>query len=281
MSDQLHVSLLQTAPRLADVEGNAARILEATPRLGRQAALCVAPELALSGYDLRDAAPDVALTSPQLAARLAPGGAVVAGFPERAADGAVYNSVGHVESGRVVFVHRKVHLPTYGMFDEARVFAAGADIGAYEWNGWRLGLLVCEDFWHPGLLYALCAQRVELIIAVAAAPGRGVFEAEGAARFASWETWRRMASVYARVFGIWIALANRAGVEEGVTFAGGSLIAAPDGSLIASAPEGEVAVVGTTLDRGELARLRTPAWHGRDDRPLVVARALLRAEGIE
>ena len=279
--------MLQTAPVPLDSDGNLKQILEAaagaaaSARTRDAASLCVAPELALTGYDLRDAAPDVALTAAGAAERLEPAGAVVAGFPERAREGAIYNSVAHVEAGAVVSVHRKIYLPTYGMFDEARVFAAGADVVAYDWNGWRLGLLVCEDFWHPGLLYALCAQRVDLIIAVAAAPGRGVLEAEGDARFASWETWRRMASVYARVFGIWIALANRAGAEDGIAFAGGSLIAAPDGELVASAPEGETAVLGAALDRAELARLRTPAWHGRDDRPLVVARALRRVEGIE
>lgn len=287
MNQTLRLSLLQTAPAPTDVEGNAARILEAAARAAQGSvgddalSLCVAPELSLTGYDLRDAAAELALAPTDVAARLAPAGPIVAGFPERAPDGAVYNSAAHVEAGRVVAVHRKVYLPTYGMFDEARVFAAGGDVVVHDWRGWRIGLLVCEDFWHPGLLYALCAQRVDVIVVLAAAPGRGVLEAERAGRFASWETWRRMAGVYARVFGVWIALANRAGAEEGVTFAGGSLVAAPDGALIASAPEGEVAVLSATLDRAELARLRTPAWHGRDDRPLVVARALLRAEGLE
>ena len=191
-----------------------------------------------------------------------------------------YNAALHLRGGRVLHRHRKVYLPTYGMFDEARHFAAGDTVEAYDWDGWRVGMLVCEDFWHPGLVYALCAQRIELLVVISGAPGRGVWEADAGARFASWQVWRDMARVYARVFGIYVALANRAGVEEGVTFAGGSLIAAPDGQLVAEAPEGEVATVAATLERAELTRLRTPAWHGRDDRPLVVARALLRAERV-
>lgn len=284
MTETLALTLLQTAPRPADVDGNIERLLDVSATAhggGSNPALLVSPELALSGYDLRDAAPDLALAPASVAQRLVGAGSIVTGFPERAPDGAVYNSVAHVEEGRVVALHRKVYLPTYGMFDEARVFAAGSDVQAYDWNGWRVGLLVCEDFWHPGLVYALCAQRIDLLIAIAAAPGRGVWEARNGARFSSWETWRHIAGVYARVFGIYVALVNRVGVEEGVSFAGGSLVVAPDGEPIASAPEGEAAVVSAPLERSELARLRTPAWHGRDDRPLVVARALLRAEGVE
>lgn len=284
MTETLTLSLLQTDPRLGDVAGNVRSLLDARPtgpdRDGA-ASLLITPELALTGYDLRDAAPDVAMTSTRVAELLADAGPIVAGFPERAEDGAVYNSAALVDRGRVVAVHRKVYLPTYGMFDEARVFAAGGGVEAHEWNGWRIGLLVCEDFWHPGLVYALCAQRIDVLVAISAAPGRGVWDADADTRFASWGTWRDIARVYARVFGIYVALANRAGVEDGVSFAGGSLVAAPDGSIVADAPEGVEAVASATLDRAELTRLRTPAWHGRDDRPIVVARALLRAEGIE
>ena len=277
MSESLSVSVLQTAPRLSATDAN----VDELKRLAAGAApgLLVAPELALTGYDLRDRTAEAALTPDEAAARLADVGSIVVGFPERAADGAVYNAAGHVGGGRVVHVHRKVYLPTYGMFDEQRVFAAGADVRAYEHDGWRIGLLVCEDFWHPGLVYALSAQRIDVLVAIAAAPGRGVLEGADGARFASWTTWQRMAEVYARVLGIYVVLANRVGVEDGVTFAGGSLIAAPSGELIASADH-EAGVVSATLRRSDLTRARTPAWHGRDDRPVVVARALLRAEGL-
>lgn len=281
MSESLQVTLLQTDPRPGDIDGNVRRLLDAASG-GRAAVprIAVGPELSLTGYDLRDRTPDLALAPDDVARRLRDAGSIVSGFPERAGDGAVYNSAAHVDGGRVLHVHRKVYLPTYGMFDEARVFAPGPDVVAYDYAGWRVGLLVCEDYWHPGLVYALCAQRIELLIAIAAAPGRGVLDADASVRFASWDTWRRMAQVYARVFGIYVALANRCGVEDGVTFAGGSLVAAPDGALLAElGPDAGSATA--TLERAELARQRTPAWHGRDDRPLVVARALLRAEGLD
>ena len=283
MTDSLHITLLQTDPRLGDSDGNARRLIDAATRTvspGGGPRIAVSPELSLTGYDLRDRTPDAALTPAEAAARVAAAGSTVVGFPERAADGAIYNAAAHVDAGRVVHVHRKVYLPTYGMFDEARVFAPGTDVVAYDYAGWRVGVLVCEDYWHPGLVYALCAQRIELLIAIAAAPGRGVLDAQASGRFASWETWRRMGEVYARVFGIYVALANRSGVEDGVTFAGGSFVAAPDGSMLAELGP-DAGSTTATLERAELTRLRTPAWHGRDDRPLVVARALLRAEGVD
>ena len=281
MSESLRVTLLQTSPRLGDTDGNVRALVDAASAPEEDGpGIAVSPELSLTGYDLRDGIAEAALSRVDAARRVDGAGSIVVGFPERAGDGAIYNSAAHVDGGRLVHAHRKVYLPTYGMFDEARVFAAGTDVMAYEYAGWRIGLLVCEDYWHPGLVYALCAQRIDLLIAIAAAPGRGVLDADSAARFASWETWRRMTEVYARVFGIYVALANRSGVEDGVTFAGGSLIAGPDGVVRAElGPDAGGATA--TLERAELARQRTPAWHGRDDRPLVVARALLRAEGLE
>jgi predicted amidohydrolase len=281
LSDALRVTLLQTAPHLAHVDANARDILDLARRAHAAGTdLLVTPELSLSGYDLRDRMAEVALTPERAAALLADAGAIVAGFPERTPDGAVYNVAAHVDGGRVVHSHRKVFLPTYGMFDEGRVFAPGQDVHVYEHNGWRVGLLVCEDYWHPGLVYALAAQRMEVLIAVAAAPGRGVLDADGDARFSSWAAWRQIAEVYARLLGIYVVLVNRVGVEEGVTFAGGSLVASPSGEVVAECDE-HVGTVHATLERAELARTRTPAWHGRDDRPLVVARALLRVEGLD
>lgn len=279
--DALRVALLQTTPRIAHVEANAGDMLDMARRARAGGAdLLVTPELSLTGYDLRDRMPEVALTPEQAAGLVRDAGSIVVGFPERVPDGSIYNAAALVEGGRVLHVHRKVFLPTYGMFDEGRAFAAGSDVHVHEHAGWRIGMLVCEDYWHPGLLYALATLRMEVLIVTAAAPGRGVLDAAGDARFASWATWRQMAEVYARVLGIFVVLVNRVGVEEGITFAGGSLVATPAGAVIAEADE-HVGTVHATLERAELARTRTPAWHGRDDRPLVVARALLRAEGLE
>src|SRR5688500_13476966 len=114
MTDSLHITLLQTEPRLGDTDGNVQRLIEAATQSPASSVagprIPDSPELSLTGYDLRDRPPDSALTPAEAATRVAGAGSIVIGFPERAADGAVYNSGAHVDGGRVVHVHRKVYL---------------------------------------------------------------------------------------------------------------------------------------------------------------------------
>jgi predicted amidohydrolase len=281
--DELRLALFQHAPILRDVAANAGRIAAEAHRAA--ADLFLTPELSLTGYDVRDAAP--ALATPlqnghELSGRtdLAPlrsvAGTVVTGLIEAAPDGAVYNAAVALENGRVRHVHRKIYLPTYGMFDEARYFASGRTLRPAEIAGWRVGILVCEDFWHPGLTYALAAAGIDALLVLAAGPGRGVWEGGDHGDFASSDTWERIARSTAQLYGIYVALANRVGVEGGVTFAGGSVIVAPDGAVLARAPSHEETVLHATLSRAVLHRSRNPYFHGRDDDPGLVLRELAR-----
>ena len=112
---------------------------------------------------------------------------MVVGTIERDAAFVPYNAALHLRGGRVLHRHRKVYLPTYGLFDEGRYFGGGDAVRAYDaGGGWRVGLLVCEDLWHPALTWLLAAAGRHLIVVHAAAAGRGVI-AGGAngGRFAS------------------------------------------------------------------------------------------------
>ncbi|MFW6201305.1 MAG: nitrilase-related carbon-nitrogen hydrolase, partial [Gemmatimonadota bacterium] len=138
--DVLRIGVAQFAPRAFDVDANARRLADLAARADVD--LVVAPELALTGYDLGDRAADVARPAkPNGGAPLAgpdPGPDVVVGLVERGAPGRVYNTVAHVRGGRILARHRKVYLPTYGMFDEGRVFARGDRVRAYDaGHGWR------------------------------------------------------------------------------------------------------------------------------------------------
>ena len=55
--------------------------------------------------------------------------------------------------GELVHVHRKVHLPTYGLFEEGRYFAAGDSVRSFPTRFGRLAMLVCEDVWHLPMPY--------------------------------------------------------------------------------------------------------------------------------
>jgi NAD+ synthase (glutamine-hydrolysing) len=277
--DELRLALFQHASRPGDLRGNIERVAAAA----RSAAadILLTPELSLTGYDVRDAAVDLALPlhHPNLPA-LAPFGDVpgtlVTGLIEAADDGSIYNVAVALRQGAIAHVHRKIYPPTYGMFDEMRYFARGRRVEAVVIDGWRCGILICEDFWHPGLIYALSAARIDVLLVLAAGPGRGVWHGGEHGDFASADTWERIARSTAQLYGIYVALANRAGVEGAVTFAGGSVVVAPDGGVLARGTSHDEMTLEATLSRAELHRVRRPAWHGRDDEPELVAREIRR-----
>ncbi|MGH7482878.1 MAG: nitrilase-related carbon-nitrogen hydrolase [Longimicrobiales bacterium] len=267
MSDVLELALLQFEPRLLDAPANAERIAAATRAAG--ADVLLTPELSLSGYDVRDAAaaPWCAPVAPADLATAAGAGEVIVGLPEPTPDGRVFNTALHLRGGDAVHRHRKLYLPTYGMFDEGRYFAAGDRVDAYRVaDGWTAGLLICEDLWHPALPYLLAARGVDVLLVMAAAPGRGVMTTPNSGSgFASAETWTRIVRTTAQLYGIYVALCNRVGVEGGVTFAGGSLIVGPDGRVLAAAEAHVETLLRARLTRAEVLAARAPYAHLRDD----------------
>lgn len=290
----LDIAVEQIAPVCGDRAANEALI---AARLAQAAGarLVVFPELALTGYAVGDRAWE-------LAVRLHDGAPPVAvpenvtcalGLVERGDDHLLYNTAVVFRSDGLLARHRKIYLPTYGMFQEGRVFARGRRVRAFDLDGWRTGLLVCEDFWHPALTYLLTLQGIELLLVLAAAPGRGRPSENGARPpeaapsqgdaagahprlFASTERWEWIARATAVLYGIYVVLANRVGVEGATTFAGASLVVAPDGEVVRRAPEGEPARVEASLARAAVARARRPFSHLRDEDPALVWRELGR-----
>jgi predicted amidohydrolase len=277
--DELRVALFQQAPRLGDPAYNTQAIARAAATAEPHPDVIITPELSLTGYDVRDHAHHLAVPRgdwDDIGGQLSTGDdtTILAGLIEGAPDGAVYNSAVAFIHGRATHAHRKVYLPTYGMFDEARYFARGATVEPIDVAGWRIGLLICEDFWHPGLVYALASAGIDALVIMAAAPGRGAWEGGENGDFASADAWERMARTTAQVYGIYVALANRVGVEGAVTFAGGSVIVGPDGRVVARADSVTECVITATFSRAEIRRARRPYHHGRDDDPAIVMNAL-------
>lgn len=278
----LRLGIVQFAPVLRATAANAAAI--AAGAADASADLLVTPELALSGYDTGDAVHELAThLTPGARLRIdaldaAPGHLII-GLPERAAGGP-FNSAAVLRAGTVLFRHRKLYLPTYGMFDEGRWFGRGRRIDSWTHpTGWCIGVLICEDFWHPSLAWLLAIQGVDLLVVMAAAPGRGVWQGGAHGAFASADVWERIARTTAQLYGIYVALANRTGVEGGVTFAGGSLVAAPDGTVVARADDVSDTTLVVDLTRSALNRARRPYAHARDEDATLVLRELQRIIG--
>jgi predicted amidohydrolase len=169
------------------------------------------------------------------------------------------------------------------MFDEGRYFGRGDRVRAYDaGGGWRVGLLVCEDLWHPALTYLLAAAGAHLVVVQVAAAGRGALAGgETGGRFASWTTWEHIARSAAAMYGIYVVLANRVGAEGPCVFAGGSMIVAPDGALVARGDDLAEDRPTADLSLQAIAAARRPYAHARDDDPRLVHAELSRliAEG--
>ena len=275
---RVRVALAQIDPALGDLERNLAIHLDQLAQARQAGAdVVVFPELSLTGYYLRDMVPDVArsLDAPELRHIVDAAGdmTVVFGFVEEDRHHRFYNSAALVEDGAIRHVHRKVYLPTYGLFDEQRYFAAGHRVEACESRRLgRVGVIVCEDFWHLSVATILQADDVDWLICIANSPARGVAQPE--VRTAT--TYRHIAQTYAQLLGSAVVLCNRAGVEEGLCFWGGSLVAGPTGDVLAVAPPLDASLTLVDVDRGDLRRARIGTPLARDERLLLTVEELTR-----
>jgi predicted amidohydrolase len=270
----------QMSSVLADPAANLARVARAQADAAREGVdVVLTPELSLTGYDVRDsvhtlAVPEVDEPFPALAA----GPEVVVGTIEHDARFIPYNAALHLRRGRVLHRHRKVHLPTYGMFEEGRFFGRGERVRAYDaGGGWRVGMLVCEDLWHPALAYLLAADGAHVILVQSAAAGRGAW-AGGAAggRWASRASWEHLCCSAAAAYGVYVVLANRVGVEGGSVFGGGSIVVAPGGEVVARGDDMAEDRLTVDLSLEAVAAARRPFSQARDDRPDIILRELAR-----
>ncbi len=275
------LALAQTDAVLGAVAAN----LETHLRLAREARaqgadLLVFPELSLTGYIVQDLVPEVALephnADPTFTALLEASRDLdlVVGFVEADTRYRFYNSAAYLSQGRIVHIHRKVYLPTYGMFDEGRFFAWGDHVEAFDTRFGRLGMLICEDFWHVSPPYLLWLDGADLLLLPTASPGRGIVPASERLDTARWV--ESVVQAYAGLFTVFTALVNRVGYEDGIHFWGGSALFGPDGVVMAQAPYHEPALVLHEVDLRALHRARARLPLLRDERTALFQRELAR-----
>ena len=173
----------------------------------------------------------------------------------------IYNSALYVTLGGekpvVRHVHRKVFLPTYGLFDEERFVDRGFEIRAFDTSWGRAAMLVCEDAWHSlsGTIAALDGAQVVFI--PSASPARGVVPREDDRPGpGTVERWERLARDIASEHGVFVAFVQLVGAEGGKVFSGGSMVAGPKGDVKLRAPLWEESIITATLDTTELTRAR-------------------------
>lgn len=276
----LRVALAQLAPRLGAVDENLGRHHELLAEARDEGAdLVVFPELGLTGYLLQDLNAEVAMRRDDARivelARAADGLSCVVSFVEESDDHRLFIAAALLEGGTVRHVHRKVFLPTYGLFDERRFFAPGSMIrsAASDRLGLRLGISICEDFWHLATPQLLALDGAQLLINVSSSPGRDVaaVNEQGLGTATSWRTLNR---TYAQLTTSFVIFVNRVGVDESITFWGGSEVIAPNGATVFGAPTHDEGLFLASIDPADVRRERIATPLLRDERPEVVLRQL-------
>lgn len=230
------VAIAQINPRLGDLQSNLALYEEKIHRAVKEKAdLLLFPELSLTGYFLRDMVPNVALklSAPEIKElkKLSREVSFVAGLVEESSDYRFYNAAIYFEAGEIRHVHRKVYLPTYGMFDEQRYFARGDRVRAFDSKFGRIAVLICEDLWHPSTVYLAALDGAAAILCPAASPLRGITDQQVQDDNARY--WELINRAYAETFSLFMIYGNRVGFEDGVGFWGGSELLDPAGRRIA------------------------------------------------
>lgn len=274
MPRTVNVAIAQLHPHKGDYPANLARLREIFAQirmLSPAPQVLHLPETVLSGYFVEGGVRDVAVTAGSLARDLdqvytdGPEDRarrpldVVVGFYERWRD-TLYNSAAYLRLGdgaaRVLHVHRKNFLPTYGLFDEERFVERGHDLRAFDTPWGRAAILICEDAWHSlsGTVAAL--DDAQVVFLCSAAPARGLQSRDGVPGPGSVARWERLVRDIADEHGVFVSLANLAGSEGGKVFAGGSCLAGPRGEVRVRAPAFDEAIVSLTLDLGDIARAR-------------------------
>jgi len=283
------LAIAQIRPSKGDYAANLQKIggvLAQIATLDPPVDLVIFPETATSGYFVEGGVRDVAVTAGTLFRDLTVEHAAAGAHPVDVAVGfyevfqnhfynsCLYASLGNVSpdnassrnaspenaSSRILHVHRKVFLPTYGVFDEERFVERGREIQAFDTRFGRVATLICEDAWHSitGTIAAL--QGAQLVIVPSASPARGTgMDEEGTRLPASVVRWERILKGIADEHGVWVAFASLVGFEGGKGFPGGSVIVSPGGEIVLRGPLFEEAVLTYDVDFEELTRARAEA----------------------
>lgn len=281
------IGLAQIYPKLADLKYNLSKHLDYVNQAVEQGVdLLVFPELSMTGYQVQDLVPEVAMhTSPDdpIFAQLMEASHkldFVVGFVHEDKRNRFYIADAYLSGGEVVHIHHKLYLPTYGMFDEMRYFARGNSVRAFDTRFGRIGMLICEDFWHVSPAYLLWLDGADMLIFNSSSPSRGLNESNrlGATR------WVELVNqAYGSTFTSYVIHCNRVGYEDGKNFWGGSSVVDPDGEFLTHGLYFDEALITQEIDLNQLHRTRARLPLLRDERPGLVRRELTRilSENLE
>lgn len=276
MTAKLRIALAQLNPIVGDIKGNFAKVVEARRSAALDGAdVIVFSELFLTGYPPEDLVLKPAFqraamaATAELAKLTADGGpAMLIGTPW-VDEGKLYNAVACLDGGEIKGLRYKVHLPNYGVFDEPRVFTAGAMPGPFSLRGVRIGVPICEDIWYPDVIECLEESGAELLLV----PNGSPFDA------AKFEARQQLAIARINESGLPLAYVNQMGGQDELVFDGASFVLNADLSLAVQMPAWEEQVLVTDWTKETTGwvcatSLRAPVEEGLESIYLAVVQGL-------
>lgn len=271
----MKVLIAQMKPYLGNVEKNLEKmisIIERAVEEGKE--LIVFPELCLTGYLLEELVYEVGIKEiPEKLLELSRKISIIFGAVENGEDMYTYNTAYYLEDGELKHKHRKVYLPTYGMFYEGRYFKAGDRFRAFNTKFGRVGMMICEDAWHQTSHFILAQDGANYIFVLTSSPAR--ISGSELSISQNWESILRAAAVSNSVY---VAMANRAGVEDGVSFWGGSMGFAPNGDLLKKGEFFQESEMELDLPIGAVRRSRNLSPIGKNENIDLILKELKRID---
>ncbi len=231
----MRVTLSQTSPKLN--RSNLKSIVDSVNQHKNESDLIVFPELSLNGYSLQDKLFEDAWNIEELneLKNLSKEVDIVVGVALRDKN-SFRNAALYFSQGELLSQHNKVHLPNYGMFEEARYFERGDVFESFLARDKKISMLICEDLWHKSVHHDLIEENPDLIIALIASPARG-FSDDG---LEIEDKWYRIIKEVALECNAKLIFVNRVGFEDGLGFWGGSCIVDANAEIIYKLPHYEV-----------------------------------------
>jgi NAD+ synthase (glutamine-hydrolysing) len=277
-NNKIKISLAQINPRLGDISYNLEKHLEFIKQAkSEQADVILFPELSLTGYSLKDAVYDVAVSADnEILKPLYQASndiSICFGLVELTDTMEAKNSNFFLEDGQLCARHRKVYLPTYGVFEEKRYFTSGNRFRAFDSRHGRFGILICEDMWHSSSTMILAQDGALAIFVSSAGVLRGV---QGQTKPENVQVWENLNRTSAHICTSYFIFCNRVGVEDGLRFWGGSEIIDPHGKQVVKAPYFKEHLVTAEIDWLKLKHARIHATLLSDERLDIVTEELDR-----
>ncbi len=244
------VAIVQSTPRIGDVERNAQFIIQSIQNV--DADFIVFGEMFLSGYLPKEVLSQkaqrldgVAISKIAAAAKKS-GKYVIFGAPlsDEKTEGKIYNAAILVHPNGRIDHYEKMHLPTFGPFEEKWYFAPGDKLPVFETKFGKIGLQICYDIFFPEITKAYALQGADIVFCISASPSttRKFFEAILPAR-----------AIESTVFMVY---SNLIGPQDKLVFWGGGCAIDPRGNVLAKGKYFEDDICIAEIDLGMMRNYR-------------------------